>query len=318
MQTVNEYVPKLFMMVGLPGSGKSTYADYIITDHGKPIIHSSDKLREELYNDINNQDNNSELFQELHKRIKEDLRNKKDVVYDATNISKKRRISFLNELKNIPCIRICILIMTPIEDCIEFDLKRKRTVSENVIYRMLKNWNPPYYDEGFDNIILITNTNKEDTSRWSLVTLFEGDCGIDNFNQENKHHSLTLGKHCRKTADYILKNDPNNLPLQMAALLHDIGKIITKSKLNTKGEVDGDFHYYQHHCVGAYESIFYAKHFGFSEEEILYISNLIFFHMHPYLSWKQSKNAENKQRIQLGEKMYNDIILLHEADVKAH
>ena len=36
------------MMVGLPGSGKSTYAKTLTLDDKPYIIHSSDKLREEL------------------------------------------------------------------------------------------------------------------------------------------------------------------------------------------------------------------------------------------------------------------------------
>lgn len=318
MGTISKYIPKLFMMVGLPGSGKSTYAHYIITEKGKPIIHSSDDLREELYGDSNNQDNNVDLFQELHKRIKEDLRNGKDVIYDATNISKKRRRAFLSELKNISCIRICVLIMTPFDKCVEFNSKRDRVVPVDVIERMIKNWNPPALNEGFDNIIVITNADKDDAKRWDLTTLFEGDCGIDNFDQQNSHHSLTLGQHCRKAADYILEHDENNAVLQMAALLHDIGKVMTKSELNGKGEVDGDFHYYQHHCVSAYESMFYTYYFGFNEEDMLYIANLIYFHMHPYTSWEQSKSAERRHKIQMGEKMFNDIMLLHEADAAAH
>ena len=49
----------------------------------------------------------------------------------------------------------------------------------------------------------------------------------------------------------------------MAALLHDQGKIMTKSRINSKGEDDGNCHYYQHHCVGAYNSIFYTINAGF-------------------------------------------------------
>lgn len=313
-----KHTPKIMMMVGLPGSGKSTFAQNIITDTGKPIIHSSDALREELTGDVNNQDNNVDLFNELHKRIKDDLRNGKDVVYDAINISKKRRTAFLNELKNIDCIKICVLVMTPFDKCIEFNANRERVVPEDVLHKMIRNWCPPSTNEGFDSIIVKYNVDKDDTGIWSIKTLFEGDCGIDNFNQENSHHSLTLGQHCRKAADYILEHDENNLVLQAAALLHDVGKIMTKSNINGKGEIDGDFHYYQHHCVGAYEAMFYAKELYFSEEDVLYISNLIYYHMHPYLSWNQSKSVERRNRIQIGEKMFDDIMLLHEADVAAH
>ncbi len=63
---------KLYMMVGLPASGKSTYAQYI-AEQENAIIHSSDSLREELFGDVNENSRNDELFRELHNRIKADL-----------------------------------------------------------------------------------------------------------------------------------------------------------------------------------------------------------------------------------------------------
>ena len=105
-------------MVGLPGSGKSTYAKTLTLD-GKPyIIHSSDKLREELYGDAAIQGDNNKLFAELHKRIKEDLRHGENVVYDATNIKKKNRIAFLRELEDIPCHKDCIVMATEYKACV--------------------------------------------------------------------------------------------------------------------------------------------------------------------------------------------------------
>lgn len=311
--------PIFTMLIGLPGSGKSTVAEQLDFKSGKPKIHSSDNLREELYGNADTQEHNEELFVELHRRIKDDLRKGIDVVYDATNINKKRRTAFLRELTNIPCKRICIMVMTPYERCVELNKSRKRNVPEEVIERMIKNWQPADYSEGWDDIAVVFNMDKdEDSSNWGLRTLFDGDCGIDNFNQENSHHKLTLGEHCRKAADYILEKSPNDTRLQMAALLHDQGKIMTKSRLNSKGENDGDCHYYQHHCVGAYNSMFYTANAGFSIEDVIYIANLIYYHMHPYLSWNQSKSVERRTRIQIGEKMFDDIMLLHEADVYAH
>lgn len=312
-------IPILTMMVGLPGAGKSTAVESIDYGNGKPIIHSSDKLREELYGDVDNQENNGDLFNELHRRIKEDLKAGRDVIYDATNLSKKRRRAFLRELTNIKCEHVCIVILTPLERCIEQNLKRDRVVPEEVIIKMIKNFQPPEYSEGWDRIILSFNKDKDEPlHRWDLDTLFKGDCGIDNFPQDNKHHKLTLGMHCREAMEYVETEKPNDSRLAIAALLHDEGKILTKSKLNSKGEDDGDCHYYQHHCVGAYDSFFYTLELGFSEEDMIYIANLIYYHMHPYNEWKQSESVMRRHRIQFGEEFYNDLMILHEADLFAH
>ena len=57
---------EFIMLVGLPASGKSTYAEKLRKKGFH--IHSSDKIREELTGDVNSQDKNMNVFQELHKR----------------------------------------------------------------------------------------------------------------------------------------------------------------------------------------------------------------------------------------------------------
>ena len=97
--------PIFIMMVGLPGSGKSTHAEEL-SKRLDAVIHSSDALREELTGDINNQNNNELVFQTLHKRIKEDLINGKNCIYDACQVKRKDRMSFLQQLNKIPCRKI--------------------------------------------------------------------------------------------------------------------------------------------------------------------------------------------------------------------
>ncbi len=304
--------PNFIMMIGLPGSGKSTYAETIGAN-----VHSSDAIREEILGDVNNQDSNGDVFSELHRRVKDDLRDGVDTVYDATNINGKQRIAFLKELRSIDCRKICILMATSYEDCKERITKRSRIVPTHVLDRMYKNFCPPYYYEGWDEIRIIV-TESEMTKLYTEEVLYNPRTGIDVFDQENSHHNLTLGEHCRKTAEYVHTHYPHNTLLYDAAIYHDEGKIFTKSRLNGKGEFDGNYHYYQHHCVGAYNSIFYLYNAGYSTDDILYVSSLIYYHMHPYLQWKDSEKKKNYHRELLGEKMFYDILRLHEGDVYAH
>lgn len=134
------------MLVGLPASGKSTYAEKLrkIGFH----IHSSDKIREELTGDVNSQDKNVDVFQELHKRVKTDLRNGISCVYDATNMSMKRRKAFLDEIKKFNCRKTCILFVVPVEVCKERNQNRTRKVPAGVFDKMLKQFQCPYYYEG--------------------------------------------------------------------------------------------------------------------------------------------------------------------------
>lgn len=52
--------------------------------------------------------------------------------------------------------------------------------------------------------------------------------------------------------------------------------------------------------------------------DILYISSLINWHMRPHTAWKQSEKSRERDKMLIGEEMYNDIMLLHKADLAAH
>lgn len=322
----NRNTPLLIMMCGLPGSGKSSYAEsiYVATPFiKKPIIHSSDKLRKEMFGDESTQGDNQKLFSELHRRIKRDLSNGKDVIYDATNIKKKERIPFLDEIGKIRCYCICVVMATEYEACLRNNENRERSIPNHVIRRMWQQWTPPHYSEGFDYIhyqFSYLNDNKEivkePNNKYSISRFFEI---ADEFNQENSHHSLSLGKHSTEAALYIQEHFPDNLNLLFAALLHDNGKLHTKTTTNSRGVDDGNCHYYNHNNVGSYNSLFYLNNStDFSIDDMVYISNLIYYHMHPYNQWRQSKRVLSKDKKLIGDELYKDIISLHEADIFAH
>lgn len=314
--------PVLFTLVGLPGSGKSTFAERLskhIKDTGGCVeIISSDSIRKELYGSEDNQEHNNEVFAVVHSRIKQFLLEGVSVIFDATNISKKRRIAFLHDIKPIPCRCVCHAIMTPYATCLERNNNRERKVPEYALRRMYMNWEPPHCNEGFDYVHFdMTCSGIEDRSEYTLMNLIGKMDGFILLDQENDHHRHTLGVHCFMAMMNILYRDRLNTRLQVAALLHDIGKEFTKSRLNHKGVYDGNYHYYQHHCVSAYDSLFYLDGLAFSNEDKAHISNVIFYHMHPHRNWKQSTNAMRRDRIAIGEDLFNDVIALHDADVAA-
>ena len=83
--------PMFMMMVGLPYSGKSCYAEKL-KEEFNAVVHSSDAIREEILGDVQDQNNNGKVFDVLHRRVIEDLSNGRNVIYDATNINYKRRM----------------------------------------------------------------------------------------------------------------------------------------------------------------------------------------------------------------------------------
>ena len=89
---------KFLMLMGISSSGKSTLAQTMAAKCNYKVF-SSDALREELFGDENDQTHNSEVFEELHRRILKALDAGENCVYDATNLNRKRRIQFLERLK---------------------------------------------------------------------------------------------------------------------------------------------------------------------------------------------------------------------------
>lgn len=146
----------LTLMVGIPGSGKSTYAKTKIDRRIKVV--SSDAIRKELFLDESDQEHNDIVFQTLYERARNFLLDGKDVVIDATNSSVENRKSALSHFSDLDIKRKAIVVETPIETCISYDKKRRRTVGEDVIKEFASTYAFPTKEEGFDDIIVIKNT----------------------------------------------------------------------------------------------------------------------------------------------------------------
>lgn len=83
------------MMVGIPGSGKSTYSNKLHKEFGYPIV-STDVVRT-LHPDWEE----SLIWPEVYRLCAEYLSNNQDIIYDATNITPKVRNRFCEEVNKI-------------------------------------------------------------------------------------------------------------------------------------------------------------------------------------------------------------------------
>lgn len=315
MEDIRFSAPWLFMMVGLPGCGKSTIAEQMANDHR--VVHSSDKLREELLGDVNDQSKQEDVFAELHRRVFQDLNAGKDVIYDATNLNYKRRMQFLSELRrNVESVwAVCCVIPTPYLECQWRNANRDRVVPESVIDRMYRSFDPPMYAEGWDEIWIRGGKDSKSIGedRMNLIR------SMSTVEHDNPHHTLSVGQHSILAYFYTLTmlGEEENGVLAQAALLHDIGKPFTKTFCNHRGEPSEIAHFYDHEHVSAYDSYRYSSG---TMDERTEIATLIRWHMHPY-TVNRSDNptkTENKIKNLLGADTYQKIMLLHQADEAAH
>lgn len=327
-------VVKLIMMVGIAASGKSTLAEKIAEKENAKIF-SSDALRAELYGDENDQSHNGEVFNELHRRIKEHLRAGGNVIYDATNLNMKRRMTFLQELKKIPCIKKAVVVLCPYNDAIIRNASRKRQVPADVIKKHIKQFQIPMKFEGWDSIDFVNSASYG--CGYKLTELMR-ECEIPH---DNPHHSLNIVDHMRQCEEEAIKRrEEADVIVVTAARYHDIGKSFCKEFKNNKGESCEVAHYYNHHNASAYlflcsiVSFFYdrleerTKSKGeLSEsltkwsiensfwEVISEMTFLINYHMDPFL---KSEKTYKKFEELIGEERSKRLKILHECDLAAH
>lgn len=144
----------LITMVGLPGSGKSTFANTMAQRHGdSTIVVSTDSIRKELFGSEDVQAHGDKVFALAYKRIEEGLAHGYDVVFDATNLTKRARKDIF---KLFPIVEhLAIYVSTPVEVCKERNANRSRVVPEEVINKMANKLTPPSTEEGFGTIVEI-------------------------------------------------------------------------------------------------------------------------------------------------------------------
>ena len=138
----------LYIAVGLPGSGKTTWID----NHPYIYWHSSDEVRERILGNINEQRYNKIVFYNLHEEIKRDLELGRSCYYDATNLTAKLREDIIRKFRPHSNQIFAVYFNEPVEVCKERNSKRKRVVPEEVIDKMACKLEPPELKEGFDEI----------------------------------------------------------------------------------------------------------------------------------------------------------------------
>ena len=301
-------IPKLIVMCGLQCSGKSTQA-YNLAEREDAKVLSSDLLRLEYPGA-----KNETIFRLLYERANNLLEKGSNVIIDATNITIKSRRQIFYNIK-FACTKICYIMNTPIEQCVERLLKRNNdphysnNVPMEVLDKYFKSFEVPFYEEGWDFIILHNNLKPMDIMRNKLS--YRMVC--DKFDQKNHHHKLTLQAHMDKVNEYLQTRTDNDVLIE-AGMYHDIGKLFTQT-LDDKGEA----HYYQHHCVGAYKAICELgivdnkMELETNKDKTLEFAFYINYHMHMY-NIKTEKSKKRWQEI-FGKDKFKYLVLLNEADI---
>lgn len=159
---------KFYLTIGLPGSGKSTWARKFVRDNSDTVVISRDSFREMVkaggyyfdwsFEPIIKKMAKACLFEVLKT-------NKYDIIYDETNMSKKARNANIQRIfsKEIPRDKVEIYFVHVLEK--DNNLDRRMTNDrgmtkdkwQEVLDKMKRNWEPISEEENFDYVIEVTD-----------------------------------------------------------------------------------------------------------------------------------------------------------------
>lgn len=145
---------KLEVLVAIPGSGKSTYCDFARESHGEPVVVSSDEARFLISGDENNQAVSSHAFNFMRLAVEMLLRQNKNVIVDATNITRKSRKDWVQLGRKYGALVQMTVFNVPVDVCKARNAGRERKVPDHVIENMAARLELPTLEE-CDEILTI-------------------------------------------------------------------------------------------------------------------------------------------------------------------
>jgi predicted kinase len=147
--------PRIVLLVGLPGSGKSTWVQSKVTTGVSGAL-SSDVLRELLADDPNNQTIHARVFRVMRDLLKHRLELKRPVTYiDATNLTPRERRPYIKLADLFDGEIEAVFFDVPMEECIRRNRGRGRIVPDEVIRTMAERLVAPDVEEGFLRVSVV-------------------------------------------------------------------------------------------------------------------------------------------------------------------
>jgi predicted kinase len=142
---------RIVVLVGLPGSGKSTYLE-----RQGIIPLSSDLVRQLLADDATDQTIHTRVFQCLRYLLRQRLAIGRPATYvDATHLTPAERRPYLKIAQRYGCAIEALYFDVPLDVCLARNRGRPRIVPEEAVRAMAAKLVPPSVEEGFSRVTVV-------------------------------------------------------------------------------------------------------------------------------------------------------------------
>lgn len=153
-------MPKLYMLIGVPASGKSTWREQFVETNRAMII-STDDILEDIaktqgltYNDVF-KDNIKFATKQMDVHLRVALESEMDIVCDQTNLTAKSRKGKLDKVPE-HYEKIAVVFLTPEDAEWQRRLDRPgKSIPQNILMGMKSSMEFPDPEEGFDRIQVV-------------------------------------------------------------------------------------------------------------------------------------------------------------------
>lgn len=154
IQSIHEAIPRAYnlpkktytttLLCGPSGSGKSSWIEKHRTNE---TIISLDEIRKKITGKRDDQSKNGQVMQAAKEALKQALRDKKDIIWDATNTREDGRSWVVNLAQDYGAQTKIITIQAPINELIKRNKKREHPIPQKALMHQIERMEWPRLDE---------------------------------------------------------------------------------------------------------------------------------------------------------------------------
>lgn len=139
----------LYLLSGIPGSGKTTLAHRLAEEYGA-VVHSYDDLpgagtKESM---------DGSVKRAWMEGIRADLNAGRSVIGDGLNLTVRERMELISFIEGIPCGKVLCAKIVPLETCLQRNRERAARLPDFVVTQSAERFEAPSGEEHWDKILV--------------------------------------------------------------------------------------------------------------------------------------------------------------------